>query len=92
MIVTDIFSIIKERRSVRDFDPEQSISRDELMEILELAGRAPSAWNLQHWHFMVFHGKEIQKKLLPIANNQIHVFESSAVIAVLGDLQPDKKN
>lgn len=59
--MTNIFSIIEERRSVRDFDPEQSISRDELMEILELAGRAPSAWNLQHWHFMVFHGKDVQK-------------------------------
>ncbi|AIE60149.1 nitroreductase family protein [Bacillus methanolicus] len=89
--MTNIFSIIEERRSVRDFDPEQSISRDELMEILELAGRAPSAWNLQHWHFMVFHGKDVQKKLLPIANNQAHTFESSAVIAVLGDLQADKK-
>jgi nitroreductase len=87
----DLFGIIEERRSVRVFDPEQSISREELNDILELAGRAPSAWNLQHWHFMVFHGKEVQEKLLPIANNQSQIVDASAVVAILGDLQADKK-
>jgi nitroreductase len=89
--MSNLFGVIEERRSVRMFDPNQNISKEELTEILVLAGRAPSAWNLQHWHFMVFHDKEVQNKLLPIAYNQAQVRDASAVIAVLGDLQANKK-
>jgi nitroreductase len=90
-MMSNLIEVIEERRSVRMFDPNQNISKEELTEILELAGRAPSAWNLQHWHFMVFHDKEVKNKLFPIANSQAQARDASAVIAVLGDLQANKK-
>jgi hypothetical protein len=31
------------------------ITKEELTELLEITTQAPSAWNLQHWHFQVFH-------------------------------------
>ncbi|WP_153125160.1 nitroreductase family protein [Peribacillus tepidiphilus] len=89
--MTNLEKVIEARRSVKVFDPEVTISKEELTKILELAGKAPSAWNLQHWHFAVFANKEVQEKLLPIAYNQIQVKDASAVIAVLGDLEADKK-
>ncbi|MDR0137716.1 nitroreductase family protein [Metabacillus idriensis] len=85
-----ILSIMSERSSVRKYDPSAKISKDELKEILELTGKAPSAWNLQHWNFMVFHSDESKERLLPIAYNQSQITEASAVVAILGDLEANK--
>ena len=88
--MSNFFEIAEERRSTKIYDPNTEIPREELVEILEIAGKAPSAWNLQHWNFLVFDNKEIQQKLLPIAYNQQQIVDSSAVIAVLGDLEANK--
>lgn len=85
--MSDFFEVALSRRSVKVYDPNAHISQEELTELLETAGRAPSAWNLQQWHFLVFHGKDVQQKLLPIAYNQQQILDASAVICVLGDLQ-----
>ncbi len=88
--MTNFFHIIEERRSTKIYDPQIEIPREELVEILEATGKAPSAWNLQHWKFLVFDNKEVQERVLPIAYNQQQVLDASAVIAVLGDLEANK--
>ncbi len=86
----DLFDIIKERSSVRHYDSSVSISKEELTEILSYATKAPSAWNLQHWHFTIFHSKESKQTLLPIAFNQSQITDASAIIAILGDMEANK--
>jgi nitroreductase len=88
--MADFFNIAKERRSTKVYDPNLEIPREELLEILEVAGRAPSAWNLQHWQFLVFDNKELQQRLLPITFNQQQFADASAVVAILGDLEANK--
>jgi nitroreductase len=83
----DAASLFLRRRSVRHFDPAHRLEEREILELLELAGRAPSSWNLQHWKFLVFSEPEAKAKLLPIARGQRQVVEASATIAVLGDLE-----
>jgi nitroreductase len=83
--------VIRERRSVRAYDPSVKISREEMTEILELATLAPSSSNLQPWRFLVIDKPELKEKLLPIAYNQQQVVEASAVIAVLGDVKSYEK-
>ncbi|OXS54669.1 nitroreductase family protein [Cohnella sp. CIP 111063] len=84
---TDFFAIVRERRSVKQYDVSHRLSEQEIKELLEIAGSAPSAWNLQHWKFLVLNDKKAQAKLLPIAYDQRQVAEASVVIAVLGDLE-----
>jgi nitroreductase len=90
IIMANFFQVAEERRSTKVYNPEVEIPREELVEILETAGRAPSAWNLQHWKFLIFDQKDVQERLLPIAYNQQQVVDASAVVAVLGDLEADK--
>ncbi|MEK3915747.1 nitroreductase family protein [Paenibacillus sp. FSL H7-0331] len=89
--VQEFYQVLKERRSVRHYDPTFKISEQELTDILTEATLAPSGANLQPWKFIVFNDQAVKEKLLPIANNQIQVVESSAVIAVLGDLEGYKQ-
>ncbi|WP_127537577.1 nitroreductase family protein [Paenibacillus illinoisensis] len=79
--------VVKERRSVRHYDPAFNISEQELKDILTEATLAPSGANMQPWKFIVFNDQALKEQLLPIANNQQQVVNASAVIAVLGDLE-----
>lgn len=83
--------VVRERHSVRQYDPNWTISEAELKEILAEASLAPSSSNTQSWRFLVFHDKELRKKLHPIANNQQQILDASAVIAVLADVEGFKK-
>ncbi|MBT2637656.1 nitroreductase family protein [Bacillus sp. ISL-39] len=82
---TSLSSVIRERRSVRKYDPDFKISREEILDILKEAALAPSSSNLQPWKFIVIQDEETKKELRAIANNQEQVETSSAVIAVLAD-------
>lgn len=85
--VTAYADVVRERHSVRQYDPNWTISESELKDILAEASLAPSSSNTQSWRFLVFHDKELRKKLHPIANNQQQILDSSAVVAVLGDVE-----
>lgn len=84
-IDSNIYSIMKARKSVRVYDPTFSIPKEEIEEIIQMAASAPSSSNLQPWRFLVIQDQEVKKELRTIANNQEQVETSSAVIAVLGD-------
>lgn len=86
-VEAQFFDVIQDRRSVRYYDSEVKISREEMKDILQLATLAPSGANLQPWRFLVIDSQELKQKLLPIANSQQQVIEASAVIAILGDLE-----
>ncbi|GEB33729.1 MULTISPECIES: nitroreductase family protein [Brevibacillus] len=75
------------RRSVKLYDPEVKISREEMTEILAGATRAPSSVNMQPWRFVVIESKEGKEKLAELARfNKTQVLTSSAVIAVFVDM------
>ncbi|MGD6830648.1 nitroreductase family protein [Sutcliffiella halmapala] len=82
---TDFLTVAKERRSVRQYDPEFKMDKSEVLEILEAATLAPSSSNLQPWRFLVIEDQKEKERLLPIANNQQQIVDASVVIAVLGD-------
>ncbi|RNB83562.1 nitroreductase family protein [Brevibacillus panacihumi] len=82
--------VIEARHSVRKYDPQAVIPKEDLQEILRLAAQAPSSWNLQHWRFLVVTDQAVKEKLLPIANGQQQVVDAYATIIILGDLEADK--
>lgn len=76
------------RRSVKLYDPEIKISREEMIEILAGATRAPSSVNMQPWRFVVIESQEGKEKLAELARfNKTQVLTSSAVIAVFVDMK-----
>ncbi|MCD9023549.1 nitroreductase family protein [Cohnella silvisoli] len=80
-------TVVRERHSVRSYDPTFKISKEEMTDLLAEAILAPSSSNVQPWRFLVIDSQSLKEKLLPIANNQQQIVEASAVIAVLGDLE-----
>ena len=89
-LTKDLFAVIDERKATRQYDANATISKDELRAIVAAAVKAPSAWNLQPWHFLIIHGKEAQRRLQPIAYGQQQIIDASAVVVVLGDLEANR--
>ncbi len=89
-IHSDFLTVVRERQSIRKFDASYQLSEHDIKELLELAGTAPSSWNLQHWKFVVINAAEAKKKLHPIAYGQQQIIDASVTVAVLGDLQANQ--
>ncbi|MGX1264293.1 nitroreductase [Rossellomorea marisflavi] len=84
----DFNDIVLNRRSIKRYDPEVKISRDEMEQILTEATRAPSSVNMQPWRFMVVDTPEGKEKLANMARfNKEQVDTSAAVVAVFGDMK-----
>lgn len=81
----NFYDVIRERRSVRSYDPSVTISDEEIKELLEEAMLAPSSSNLNPWRFMVITDQDLKEKLHPIALNQPQVLEASAMIVILSE-------
>ncbi|GKU83061.1 nitroreductase family protein [Niallia sp. NCCP-28] len=84
-------ALIKERRSANNFIEEVPIDRKELNDIFEEVKLAPSAFNLQHTHYVVIQDKEIKAKMQEAAFGQYKVHSASAVILVTGDKKAYEK-
>ncbi|WP_409290805.1 nitroreductase family protein [Peribacillus sp. SCS-37] len=90
--INDFNEIVKNRRSIKNYDPAVKISKEEMEEILALATTAPSSVNMQPWRFLVIESPEGKATLAPLARfNQNQVETSAAVIAVFGDLNNFEK-
>ncbi len=55
----DVVEAVRTRSSIRDFK-QDPVPKDVLKEILEIAGRAPSAVNTQPWEFVVIAGDVLE--------------------------------
>lgn len=82
--------ILNERGNITKFIPNYEIKKEEIEEMIHMAGKSPSEWNLQHWQFKVFHTDKSKELLLPIAYHQNQIVDSSVVIAVLADTQANE--
>lgn len=79
--------IVKARRSATNFDREVKISREEIEELFQLAKLAPSAYNLQHAHYVVVDESELKLQVKGAAYGQHKVETASAAIMVVGDME-----
>jgi nitroreductase len=75
------------RRSIRKYR-ETPLPDSDIREMLRLAARAPSAWNVQPWRFIVARDLEIREKLRNAAFGQPQVLVAPAVVVLYSDM-PD---
>lgn len=81
-----MLDIIKTRRSIRRFSP-QSVTDTQVHTLLEAARWAPSAGNVQPWHFFVVRDDKIKTELAKAALFQEFVARAAVDIVVTADLR-----
>jgi len=81
-----VFEAIRERRSIKKFDPDHRMSQEEKDQILGAARLSPTAFNLQHWRFVVVEDPELRTRIRERSWGQSQVTDASLLIILCADM------
>ncbi len=88
MIDRPTLAFIERRVSAHAFDPAHIAPDAEITRLIDLAARAPTAYNLQNWRFIALRSAEVKARLRGLAWVQPKVEAASVVFIICGAL-PD---
>ncbi len=77
---------IRARRAIKHYDPNHKMSADEERQLLELALLSPTAFNIQHWRFVVVRDMETRRKIRAAAWDQAQVTDASLLVVLCGNV------
>lgn len=83
---------IRSRRSVKHFDASHKMTDAEKDEILSLAMLSPTAFNLQHWRFVIAEDTALREQIKQVAMGQAQVTDASLLIILCADVNAWKKD
>ena len=49
----ELLEALRQRRSVKHYDPNHRLSDEEIRHLLEHTALTPTSFNMQNWHFVV---------------------------------------
>lgn len=87
LLIMDTITAIRERRSVKHYDPEHQMSEAEINALLELALLSPTSFNMQNWRFVVVSDPANKDAIRQAAWNQAQVSEASITILLCANLK-----
>ncbi len=88
--MNSVYEVILNRRSIRSY-LKRELTNEQLFKILNAARWAPSARNLQPWHFILILDDKLKEKMVPICFNQKFIGEASCIVVGLADLEKSPK-
>ena len=83
---------IRSRRSVKHFDASYKMTEAEIDEIISLAMLSPTAFNLQHWRFVIAEDDALREQVKQVAMGQEQVTDASLLIILCADLKAWEKD
>jgi nitroreductase len=81
----DTFAAIESRRSIKKFDPEYSMSEQEINRLMEAVILSPTAFNIQNWRFVLITDQDAKREFRAAGWNQAQFTDCSVIIVVCGD-------
>lgn len=83
---------IRTRRSVKHFDANHQMTDQVKNDIISLAMLSPTAFNLQHWRFVVVEDMPLRQEIRKVAMDQSQVTDASMLIVMCADMQAWQKD
>ena len=78
---------ITSRRSIKHYDTSHKLSESEITKLMSLAMLSPTAFNIQHWRFVLVTDPVLRQQIRAVSWNQAQVEEASLLIVLTADLQ-----
>ena len=76
---------IRERRSIKHYDPTHRMSEEEIRVLFENVILSPTSFNMQNWRFVVVTDPELRQQLRAAAWDQAQVTDASIVVLLCAD-------
>ncbi len=83
----NVIEAITARRSIKHYDTQHKLSEQEIAKLLALAMLSPTAFNIQHWRFIVVTDPVLRQQIRAVSWNQAQVEEASLLLVLTADLQ-----
>ncbi|MCP4394646.1 MAG: nitroreductase family protein [Alphaproteobacteria bacterium] len=80
------------RRSIRQFLPNKTVSKETIKDILNVAMHAPSAVNSQPWEFIVIKDRETMNKMMEMHPHASFLKDASLAIVTCGNTKEQYKD
>jgi nitroreductase len=83
----NVFDAMKERRSVKHYDPAHVMPKEDENKLFEHAILSPTSFNIQQWRLVVVRDKALCEKIKEAAWGQAQVADASLLIIMTADLK-----
>jgi len=87
----EVIEAIETRRSIKQFDPRHEMREEEIQKLLSLALLSPTAFNIQHWRFVLVKDKQLREKIRAATWMQPQITDASLLIMLCADLKAWEK-
>ncbi|MFC1773706.1 nitroreductase family protein [Pseudomonadota bacterium] len=88
----DTIEAVRQRRAVKQYDPEHEMTREEVDQLIGLAKLAPTAFNQQNYRFVLVRDAGLRKQIREAAWDQAQVTDASLLIVICADLKAWEKD
>jgi len=89
----NVIDAIRNRRSVKQFDPEHKLTDAEERELFEATIQAPTSFNIQHWRFIVLRDADLRAKIRKeFGNDQAQMTDASLLVLFTADVKAFSKS
>lgn len=85
-------TVVEARRSIKQFDPLHEMTKDEVSELLSFTILSPTAFNIQHWRFVLVRDRELREKIRAASWMQPQITEASLFVIICADLKAWEKH
>ena len=83
----NVTEAITSRRSIKHYDTTHRMTAQEIESLMALAMLSPTAFNIQHWRFVVVTDPVLRQQIRAVSWNQSQVEEASLLLVLTADLQ-----
>lgn len=87
----DVITAIETRRSIKQFDPQHSMSEADISKLLSLTLLSPTAFNIQHWRFVLVKDRALREEIRAISWMQPQITDASLLIVLCADVKAWQK-
>lgn len=87
----ETFDAIRQRRAVKQYDPEHRFTDEEFAQLMDLALQAPTSFNMQNWRFVNVRDPELRKQIRAAAVDQAQVTDASLLFVLCADVKAWEK-
>lgn len=87
----DVRTAVEGRRAVKHFAPHHEMTDDEISDLLSLVVLSPTAFNIQHWRFVLIRDRELREKIRAVSWMQPQVTDASLLVVLCADVKAWEK-
>lgn len=88
----NVTEAIVERRSIKQFDPNHELTEQEIAKLMSLTMLSPTAFNIQHWRFVIVDDPALRKEIRAVSWDQAQVEDASLLVVLTVDLKAWEKD